>query len=169
MTDVILINESLRIHHLPALVVPEDHSLLDADGKARDKDGKPVKVRRWRAPALEPGEKVTVPRWYFDGLRKIRQLAALFNAKSMGIAVGRSSAERAGDGARAREAELERAAREAGQAAERATNEAAKLRAELEAAKAELAKRAEGSADAGKNEPPPGGDASRGPRTSRNG
>jgi hypothetical protein len=134
---IILINESKRAWSLPARPEPSEKQKLDPRGKPKPAGlGELEKVKTYRPKVLEPGERIEVPTWYFEELRKIKTLRAVFNRKVDGIAVGRTRTEEARAAAHAREAELE--ARAAG--AEAAEKRVAELERELAKTKAELAK-----------------------------
>ena len=87
---IVLINEARRTFSFPARTGP--------DGKG------------YRAPMLAPEKRIEVPAWYFKELAAEPTLKAVFNRKHDGIAVGRSSSERANERVRARELELEQEA-----------------------------------------------------------
>lgn len=140
MSNIILINESRRMYHFPAVVIPEDRAKLNDDGKARDAKNLPVDVRRKRFGPLDVGARIEVPEWYFRELIKLRQLKALFEMKTGGISVGQSAVERASATVHAREIALAAEAREAKTQADQLATEAASAKAQTAQLETELEK-----------------------------
>jgi hypothetical protein len=141
---VILINESKRAFSLPSRPLPSEQRLLNERGRPRGAglvDLERVKV--FRPPLLEPEQRIEVPGWYVEELRKIKALRTILGKRD-GIAVGRTRDEATREEARAaaaaRTAQLVEATRTAEARAQRAEAEAAER---VEAAKASAQRVAE--------------------------
>lgn len=143
---ITLINESRRAISFPTRVEPAEKAKLNDRGKPRQTGLVELeRVSTYRPPLLEPGERVDVPRWYFNEIREIKSLAALLGKRD-GLALGRSRSEAAQDNAREREAKLAEAS--AAQLAAR-DREIASLREELAAIKRAAKQRGERAAEGG--------------------
>lgn len=153
--DIVLINESRRSWSFPALPMPgvelvrrtgSDRPKVPPKLIGQTESGHPIyssveleTVPRFRpailrAPALaqdgsidetKDAPRITVPRWYFELLLKIKTLRPVFGRKRDGIAVGRTRAEIAADRDSDQRNELEAAQKEIAQ-----------LRSDLEKARA---------------------------------
>jgi len=141
-TTIILINESKRAWSFPSRPVPttEKHRLNERGRPKQVGLAELDRVEIYRPPLLRPGERLEVPGWYFEAIKGIKTLKAVWNRRIDGIAVGRTRAERAA----AREAELETAARAEREAAAKAVAAAEQAAArEADAAKTAAARVAE--------------------------
>lgn len=145
-SPIILINESKRAWSFPSRPVPGEKRLTERGRPRTVGVAELERVETYRPPLLKVGERIEVPRWYFDAIKGIKVLKSVWNRRTDGIAVGVTRAERHA----AREAELEAAAAKAVAAAEssaRAEREvAAKAVAAAEQAAAREAEAAKSAA-----------------------